>query len=370
MIRGSQKGKIRSVKQALGGKFMRRGKLSFICYSLVLALAFAARLPAAETDKDVSKGAATTSLSEEINRLEANLGINPAREGAQEERIAALEYRLLGKTESGSLVSRIERLKRIEGQGRAGTRSAKLGAAVPIYQFKAADADVGKVLELLPLPNTFNANYVRMQPPGAKIDLNSNYLAEVMRATKGKVVRFRQMPIPVYIAPAPDPSLARACVHGFETWEERSGGIVRFVQIDEPERARIKVVWGHLGVSSNPQDCSMGAHTVTKWQANGTKRIDFNKLSAPFLKGGGKYAVPPQVIEVNLDLIYSKSEEIRMLLLQNVVAHELGHALGILSHSPDRGDLMFAVTDECSRISQRDLNTLKRIYDAKLDVAL
>jgi hypothetical protein len=336
----------------------------------VLALAVAARLQAAESDAGGSGKSATLSISDEINQLEADLGINPAREGAQEERIAALEYRMLGKTESGSLVSRIERLKRIKGQRQASARPEKLGAAVSIYQFKAANPAVGKVLELLPLPNTFNANYVRIQPPGAKVDLTSDYLGEVMRATQGKVVRFRQMPIPVYIAPAPDPSLARACVHGFETWEERSGGIVRFVQIDEPERARIKVVWGHLGVSSNPADCSMGAHTVTKWQANGTKKIDLNKLSAPFLKGGARYIVPPQVIEVNLDLIYSKSEEIRMLLLQNVVAHELGHALGILSHSPERGDLMFAVTDECSRISQRDLNTLKRIYQSKVDVAL
>src|SRR5262245_30760481 len=101
MIRGSQKGKIQSVKEALGGKFMRRGKLSFLGYLLVLVLAFAAQLQAAETDKDVSRGPATTSLSDEINRLEADLGMNPAREGAQEERIAALEYRILGKTASG-----------------------------------------------------------------------------------------------------------------------------------------------------------------------------------------------------------------------------------------------------------------------------
>jgi hypothetical protein len=337
---------------------------------LIFGLLVSSQLQAVETDKGDSVRQRNTSLSEDINCFEARLGMNPAREGAQEERIAALEYRMLGKTQSGSLVSRIERLKRIEAQKESGSRTQVSAGQASNYHLKSANPDVGRVLELLPLPNTFKANFVRIQPPGTKADLRSDYLAEVMRATQGKVVRFKQMPIPVYIAPAPDPSLARACVHGFEAWEERSGGIVRFVQIDEPKRARIKVVWGHLGVSSNPKDCSMGAHTVTKWQTNGTKKIDFNKLSAPFLKGGAKNAVPPQVIEVNLDLIYSKSEEIRMRLLQNVVAHELGHALGILSHSQDCGDLMYLVTDECSRISQRDLNTLKRLYESKVDVAL
>jgi len=153
-----------------------------------------------------------------------------------------------------------------------------------------------------------------------------------MKATKGKVVRFKQMPIPVFITPPANPSLTRACVQGFEIWEERSNGIVRFVQIDSPERARIKVVWGHLGASPNPQDCGMGAHTVTSWQPNPTKAksgFGLNKLA------GSKYVVPPQVIEVNLDLIHAKPQDVRLRLLQNLIAHELGHALGILSHSSD-----------------------------------
>ncbi len=80
--------------------------------------------------------------------------------------------------------------------------------------------------------------------------------------------------------------------------------------------------------------------------------------------------MPPQVIEVNLDLIYSKMPEQRYLLCKNILAHELGHALGLLGHSPEKGDLMFSVTDEYSRLSQRDLNTLQKLYERKVDVPL
>jgi Predicted Zn-dependent protease len=85
---------------------------------------------------------------------------------------------------------------------------------------------------------------------------------------------------------------------------------------------------------------------------------------------GAKYTVPPQEIEVNLDLIYSKVPEARFLLTKNIIAHELGHALGLLGHSPDKGDLMYSITDEHSRLSQRDLNTLQKLYQKKVDVPL
>src|SRR5579883_1850443 len=111
---------IRPVKRRAGRKFMRGARTFFIYGMLVFSLLGGSSLRGAETDKGDSVRQASTSLREDINRLEARLGINPAREGAQEERIAALEYRMLGKTQSGSLVSRIERLKREERQKQAG----------------------------------------------------------------------------------------------------------------------------------------------------------------------------------------------------------------------------------------------------------
>jgi predicted Zn-dependent protease len=71
-----------------------------------------------------------------------------------------------------------------------------------------------------------------------------------------------------------------------------------------------------------------------------------------------------------LDLIQTKDPAVKYQCLQNIVTHELGHALGLLGHSPNLADIMYPVTDEHSRLSQRDINTVKKLYDQKCDIPL
>ncbi len=85
---------------------------------------------------------------------------------------------------------------------------------------------------------------------------------------------------------------------------------------------------------------------------------------------GAQYSVEPQIIEVNLDLVYSRERGHSPFGFENVVTHELGHALGLLGHSPMRADLMFSETDETSRLSQRDINTIRKLYQMKVDIPL
>jgi len=47
-----------------------------------------------------------------------------------------------------------------------------------------------------------------------------------------------------------------------------------------------------------------------------------------------------------------------------MVLHEMGHALGILGHSPEPQDIMFAIVDaEQDGLSDRDRATLKKLYE-------
>jgi predicted Zn-dependent protease len=82
------------------------------------------------------------------------------------------------------------------------------------------------------------------------------------------------------------------------------------------------------------------------------------------------------VVSVNLSRRWSKDE------MRAIVLHEMGHALGIAGHSPSKGDIMYWKVQESkhrlnlpgviypiafkslvSKPSQRDLNTLIRLYN-------
>jgi hypothetical protein len=349
-------------------------RLMLLVVSINLALAAGYCLtPVMGADEKPESPPKILPLSEEIKFLEGSLSINSSQEGSAEQRVAALENRLLGSTQSGSLIARVEHLKQVnEARQVKGSAEPEAKSHLGGDNFKACDPLIGRALKKLPLANETSVNFVRMSPPSNKPETSGDYYGEIMAATKNKVMRFKQMPVRVYITPGPQRLLTRACIHGFEIWEERTDGIVRFVQVDDASRARIKVVWMHLGGSGNRGGCNVGARTISQWGGDTASSSGPTAGGIPLslLGNSAKSAAPPQVIEVNLDFIFAKPEDVRMLLLQNLIAHELGHALGILSHSPEKSDLMYAITDEHSRLSQRDINTLKKLYESKVDVAL
>jgi len=135
------------------------------------------------------------------------------------------------------------------------------------------------------------------------------------------------------------------------------------------------VKWKRLGKEADDKGCLLGGHTITRYTSKGSGTVSLMSVGVvpvpvyiPRL--GKKYSVPPQVIEINLDLVMSKQARIRYRVLQNIVTHELGHALGLLGHSPHVADLMHPISDEHSRLSNRDVNTVLKLYKQKCDVPL
>lgn len=54
-------------------------------------------------------------------------------------------------------------------------------------------------------------------------------------------------------------------------------------------------------------------------------------------------------------------------MLYATALHEIGHSLGIQGHSDQPTDIMYFTVNERSRLSQRDVNTMLKIYAAKPD---
>jgi hypothetical protein len=320
------------------------------------------------------------SLTDQVALLEKQLGVQPPETASVSDRLANLERTVFGDQKPGSLLERLEKLKGSVAAPTAPAPSPPPAAVQaeqkqiiqPAKQGGFADPEIARIVQLLPLANESKVTFVRIEPPNTNFEQVGDYFETVVTSSKHRLLRFQHMPVPIYITPFQDKDFMRACNAAFEMWEQRSNGIVRFTQVDDPTRARIRVIWSHLGMGTHPNDCVLGAHTITQWSVapgSGLTSLVFGGIPVS-LPRGPKYVVQPQVIEVNLDLIYAKPEELRSRLLRNVVAHELGHAVGLMGHSPQRSDLMNALTDECSRLSQRDINTLRRLYNSPADITL
>ena len=55
--------------------------------------------------------------------------------------------------------------------------------------------------------------------------------------------------------------------------------------------------------------------------------------------------------------------------MQGTILHELLHAMGIFSHSPNRNDVMYFEEAGVSVMSRRDINTLRRLYEGSPSLA-
>lgn len=166
----------------------------------------------------------------------------------------------------------------------------------------------------------------------------SDYFDYVTIFSSGRIARFTEMPIRVYISPMlRTDAYLNAIRYGMCQWESASGRIIQFEETEVSDDADIRVSWGRAGLWPIAE--------VTGAKAELTRRggdgIRVEIILVPH---------EPQLGEVN------DPGRLRAICL-----HEFGHAIGLWGHSPDSRDAEFHTSTK-EHPSPQDINTLLRVY--------
>ena len=199
-------------------------------------------------------------------------------------------------------------------------------------------------LKTYPLPESLE-NY--------RSSSTDNYFSQIQTHKVGSLI-WTEFPIQIYVeSPADDLSIS--ALEKFKQWQKAvQAGIdlwrpyLTMTIVEESENADILIYYRQpeLKIKLNPET---GLYDLPRVKAATTRiQFSFTRTDPPQLKH-------QMTIEVNPRQTYD-------YLVSNI-AHELGHALGVWGHSENPKDIMyFAHTRDIPPVSDRDVNTLKMIY--------
>lgn len=159
------------------------------------------------------------------------------------------------------------------------------------------------------------------------------------------------------------PSLRTAFESAVRIWGVAAVfGEVALRETTDPGRALVILTWDDAEPRySTPASCT--GPTTGAAATRGCLTDDGQSLRVWARRdGGGSRALFR--VTINRSLVVDAE------FLQILVAHEMGHALGILSHSPDSGDLMWGGPLDAPDLSEADRVTLRSLYQAEVDLGI
>ena len=185
----------------------------------------------------------------------------------------------------------------------------------------------------------------------------TDYFDHITLFSQGRITRFTQMPIQVYISPIlkESPYLPEIR-YAMQEWHTASEGDIRFEETETPQNADIRVSWGHSGLHTDFQDMRLGSAELTRLKD--TKQMVVQDPAD---------ASPPFTVEVILMLEGDGTiGELSQKEMRTVCLHEFGHAIGLWGHSPHPGDISYP-TATAQHPSTRDITTLRELYNTALN---
>ena len=220
-----------------------------------------------------------------------------------------------------------------------------------------------------------------------------DYFDYITLFSQGRITRFTEMPIRVYISPVlrESPYLPEIR-YALEAWQTASDGDIRFEEIETSQNANIRVSWGYTGLLTDFQDTRLGSAELTRLQnshqpsavsnqsgvedsrteewKNGRMGASESPNLATFQSNadGGQPRDESQfIVEVILMLEGDATiGELTQEEMRTVCLHEFGHAIGLWGHSPHPGDINYP-TATAQQPSTRDIATLRRLYHTPLN---
>ena len=225
-------------------------------------------------------------------------------------------------------------------------RFADVAATAPDFKYQVGQANARiQILGMLPV-------YPDALQPSRYVPSASDYYLEIAESSESE--KWNSFPIKVCIGNVPSGNWAQGAREAFSIWNE----MFPLELVAESEEADIRFNW------EGDQTMEGGAvGEEMDW-------VQFRRV------GGELTSRKVAYISVDLSRNWSKDE------MRAIVLHELGHALGIRGHSLSKGDIMYWQVQEkphqvrvprvyypivwkslVSKPSQRDLNTLIRLYN-------
>ena len=187
-------------------------------------------------------------------------------------------------------------------------------------------------------------------------DVGDNYIDKVTE--KGDVIRWQKssMPLSVYIENDPrkvkeySNQYYMAAKSGLEKWNSATKGLISFKYVDTPENADIKILWKTVLDSK-----LLGSEAGTAYTAG---------VTSPEYSGKELYAM--SIILTTTDPNGKPHDPSD---IEKVSTHEVGHAIGIMGHSLEPGDIMYANSKSNGDLTKRDINTITLLYDLDPDIS-
>ena len=202
---------------------------------------------------------------------------------------------------------------------------------------------------------------------------NTDYFDYITLFSQGRITRFTEMPIQVYISPVlrESPYLPEIR-YAMQTWQTASEGDIRFEETETPQNADIRVSWGYTGLLTDFQDTRLGSAELTRLKDSvqiGTfsNGLEVGSITAVENRSTETVHEISFTVEVILMLEgYGTVGELSQEEMRTVCVHEFGHAIGLWGHSPHPGDICYP-TATAQQPSERDIATLRKLYTTSLN---